>query len=52
MHVDSPDDPAIVAVEKGIYNEDMAVAIVDEAENNRLTFLHWSCVGQIDLKEW
>ncbi|RSL40878.1 hypothetical protein CEP54_015987 [Fusarium duplospermum] len=36
----------------GIYNEDMAVAIVDEVENNRLNHKHWSCSGPIGLGKW
>lgn len=49
---DTPESPAYVAIEKGIYNEDMAVAIVDEVENNEFAFKHWTCTGQIDLKQW
>lgn len=52
LHIDGEDGTADVAVQGGIYNEDMAVAIVDEVENSRLTFKHWSCTGEIDLKEW
>lgn len=52
LFLDSAEEPAVEAVEQGIYNEDMAVAIVDELENNRLTHKHWSCVGPIGLKEW
>ncbi|CAH0015653.1 unnamed protein product [Clonostachys rhizophaga] len=36
----------------GIYNEDMAVAIVDEVENNKLNHKHWSCSGPIGLGKW
>lgn len=52
LFLDSPEEPAVEAVEQGIYNEDLAVAIVDEVENNRLTHKHWSVVGPIGLKEW
>ncbi|KAJ0423110.1 hypothetical protein BJY00DRAFT_300007 [Aspergillus carlsbadensis] len=34
----------------GIYNEDMAVAIVDEVEENKLNHKHWCPTGQIDLR--
>ncbi|KAH7024089.1 hypothetical protein EDB80DRAFT_675640 [Ilyonectria destructans] len=47
--IDEPGEQAIEAVENSIHNEDMAVAIVDEAENNKLAFTHWSCTGPIDL---
>jgi putative NADH-flavin reductase len=40
------------AIDEGIYNEDMAVAIVDEVENGELIHKHWSCTGPIGLKEW
>lgn len=36
----------------GIYNEDMAVAIVDEVESSKLVHKHWTCVGEIGLKGW
>jgi len=39
-------------VDQGVYNEDMAVAIVDEVEVNKLNHRHWTCVGPIGLKEW
>ena len=53
-YVDShaPGTPAHVGIGKGIYNEDMAVAIVDEVETNKFAFCHWTCTGTIDLKEW
>lgn len=52
VFIDSPDNPAIEAAAHGIYNEDMAVAIVDEAENNKLAYQHWSCTGPIGLGRW
>jgi len=39
-------------VDQGVYNEDMAVAIVDEVEANKLIHRHWTCVGPIGLKQW
>lgn len=50
VYVDSRETPADAAVVGGIYNEDMAVAIVDEVEKNELTYKHWSCTGPIDVK--
>lgn len=38
-------------LEGGTHNEDMAVAIVDEIENRKLAFKHWSCTGTVGLKE-
>lgn len=38
--------------QQGIYNEDMAVAIVDEVENNKLNHQHWTCSGPINLGRW
>ncbi|KAF4434053.1 hypothetical protein CGCF415_v007162 [Colletotrichum fructicola] len=52
VFVDSPEDPAVEAANGGIYNEDMAVAIVDEVENNKLAYKHWSCTGPIGLGKW
>ncbi|KAF4775362.1 NAD-dependent epimerase dehydratase [Colletotrichum scovillei] len=52
IFIDTPEDPATEAAENGIYNEDMAVAIVDEVENNKLAFRHWSCTGPIGLRKW
>ncbi|GJC84751.1 hypothetical protein ColLi_07589 [Colletotrichum liriopes] len=52
LFIDTPEDPATEAAENGIYNEDMAVAIVDEVENNKLAFKHWSCTGPIGLRKW
>ena len=49
---DSEEDPSVEAIEGGVYNEDMAVAIVDEIERPILTFKHWSCVGRVGLAEW
>jgi putative NADH-flavin reductase len=43
---------ADAAIEGGIYNEDMAVAIVDEVERGNLVFQHWSCTGQMGLGKW
>ncbi|KXH68730.1 hypothetical protein CSAL01_05138 [Colletotrichum salicis] len=43
LFIDTSEDPATEAAENGIYNEDMAVAIVDEVEDNKLAFKHWSC---------
>lgn len=48
--LDSKETPAEAAVVGGIYNEDMAVAIVDEVEKGELTYKHWSCTGPIDVK--
>ncbi|KAJ0386906.1 hypothetical protein COL922a_003382 [Colletotrichum nupharicola] len=44
--------PGYQAIYGGIYNEDMAVAIADEVENNKLAYNHWSCVGPIGLGKW
>nr|XP_036578626.1 nad-dependent epimerase dehydratase [Colletotrichum truncatum]KAF6785921.1 nad-dependent epimerase dehydratase [Colletotrichum truncatum] len=52
VFVDEPDKPAYQGIEAGVYNEDMAVAIVEEVEKNRLSFKHWTCTGPIGLKEW
>ncbi|KAH9226221.1 hypothetical protein K456DRAFT_43256 [Colletotrichum gloeosporioides 23] len=52
VFVDSSEDPAVEAANGGIYNEDMAVAIVDEVENNKLAYKHWSCTGPIGLGKW
>jgi len=52
LYVDTPEEPAYQGIDEGIYNEDMAVAIVDECENDNLAYQHWTCTGQIDLKEW
>ena len=38
--------------QQGIYNEDMAVAIVDEVENNNLNHKHWTCAGPLNLGKW
>ncbi|KAK7703819.1 hypothetical protein SLS64_008763 [Diaporthe eres] len=50
VFVDSKETPAEAAVVGGIYNEDMAVAIVDEVEKGELAYKHWSCTGPIDVK--
>ncbi|OJJ57274.1 hypothetical protein ASPSYDRAFT_179825 [Aspergillus sydowii CBS 593.65] len=50
--VDDGTGSAQPGIENGIYNEDMAVAIVDEVENNALNHKHWTCTGPIGLKEW
>lgn len=50
VYLDSKETPAEGAVVGGIYNEDMAVAIVDEVEKGELTYKHWSCTGPIDVK--
>ncbi|KAL3460163.1 hypothetical protein BJX64DRAFT_290485 [Aspergillus heterothallicus] len=39
-------------VHLGIYNEDMAVAIVDEVEQNKLNHKHWCPSGEIGLGKW
>ncbi|KAI3550864.1 hypothetical protein CSPX01_01359 [Colletotrichum filicis] len=52
IFIDTPENPAAEAAENGIYNEDMVVAIVDEVENNKLAFKHWSCTGPIGLRKW
>ncbi|KAI0127394.1 hypothetical protein BJ170DRAFT_625221 [Xylariales sp. AK1849] len=52
IHVDSGPGGVDAAIEGGIYNEDMAVAIVNEIENKELTFKHWSCTGPIGLRQW
>ncbi|KAI8222901.1 hypothetical protein K4K53_007072 [Colletotrichum sp. SAR 10_77] len=52
VYVDELDSPGYQAIYGGIYNEDMAVAIVDEVENNKLAYKHWSCVGPIGLGKW
>ncbi|KAL4876864.1 hypothetical protein BJY04DRAFT_210368 [Aspergillus karnatakaensis] len=39
-------------VHLGIYNEDMAVAIVDEVEQNKLNHKHWCLTGEIGLGRW
>lgn len=50
--IDSIESPAYQGVEGGIYNEDMAVAIVDEVEKPETDYKHWTCTGPIGLKEW
>ncbi|KAJ5588513.1 hypothetical protein N7537_011191 [Penicillium hordei] len=50
--VDDSAGSAEAGIHNGIYNEDMAVAIVDEVENNKLTHKHWTCTGPVGLKEW
>lgn len=50
VYLDSKENPAEAAVVGGIYNEDMAVSIVDEVEKGELTHKHWSCAGPIDVK--
>lgn len=50
--VDDSAGSAEPAINNGIYNEDMAVAIVDEVENKKLTHKHWTCTGPVGLKEW
>ncbi|KAJ5959264.1 uncharacterized protein N7479_006414 [Penicillium vulpinum] len=52
VHVDDSAGSAEQGIDNGIYNEDMAVAIVDEVENNKLNHKHWTCTGPIGLKEW
>jgi putative NADH-flavin reductase len=52
VHVDDTLGTAENGIDGGIYNEDMAVAIVDEVENNKLNHKHWTCTGPIGLKEW
>ncbi|KAJ5667411.1 hypothetical protein N7507_003275 [Penicillium longicatenatum] len=52
IHVDNAAGSAEHGIDNGIYNEDMAVAIVDEVENNKLNHKHWTCTGPIGLKEW
>lgn len=52
VHVDDTMGSAEYGIDNGIYNEDMAVAIVDEVENNKLTHKHWTCTGPIGLKDW
>ncbi|KAF4120102.1 hypothetical protein GMORB2_3513 [Geosmithia morbida] len=52
VHVDDACGSAEDGIHGGIYNEDMAVAIADEVENNRLNHKHWTCTGPIGLKEW
>lgn len=52
VHVDDTMGSAECGIDNGIYNEDMAVAIVDEVENNKLNHKHWTCTGPIGLKEW
>jgi putative NADH-flavin reductase len=52
IYVDDSAGSAVQGIDGGIYNEDMAVAIVDEVENNKLNHKHWTCTGPIGLKEW
>lgn len=52
VYVDDSMGSAEYGIDNGIYNEDMAVAIVDEVENNKLNHKHWTCTGPIGLKEW
>lgn len=52
LHIDGDGSSGDAAIDGGIYNEDMAIAIVDEVENKKLAFKHWSCTGEIGLKEW
>lgn len=52
LHIDDGPGGVDAAIDGGIYNEDMAVAIVDEVEKQELVFKHWSCTGAIGLKKW
>ncbi|EYE89953.1 uncharacterized protein EURHEDRAFT_519466 [Aspergillus ruber CBS 135680] len=52
VFIDSEEDPAVEAVDGAIYNEDLAVAVADEIEGPRMTFLHWSVVGRVGLAAW
>lgn len=52
VHVDDSAGSAEHGIHNGIYNEDMAVAIVDEVENKRLTHKHWTCTGPVGLNRW
>lgn len=52
IFIDSEEDPAVEAVDGAIYNEDLAVAVADEIEGPRMTFLHWSVVGRVGLAAW
>ncbi|KAJ5946426.1 hypothetical protein N7454_003265 [Penicillium verhagenii] len=52
VHVDDGAGSAEPGIDKGVYNEDMAGAIVDEVENNKLNQKHWTCTGPVGLKEW
>ncbi|RYC79714.1 hypothetical protein BFJ63_vAg17401 [Fusarium oxysporum f. sp. narcissi] len=52
LHLDEGNSGTDAAIEGGIYNEDMAVAIVDEVEKSNLVFKHWSCTGRIGLSKW
>lgn len=52
IFVDSEEDPAVEAVDGAIYNEDLAVAVADEVESPRMTFLHWSVIGRVGLAAW
>lgn len=52
VHVDDYSGSAENGINHGVYNEDMAVAIVDEIENQKLNHKHWTCTGPIGLKEW
>ena len=49
---DTVANPAYQGLEGGIYNEDMAAAIVDEVEDGKYDYKHWTCTGPIGLKEW
>lgn len=52
LFVDDSAGSAEAGIHNGIYNEDMAVAIVDEVENKKLIHKHWTCTGPVSLKEW
>lgn len=52
LFVDDSAGSAEPGIHNGIHNEDMAVAIVDEVENNKLNHKHWICTGPVGLKEW
>lgn len=52
VQIDDGSGSADIGIRQGIYNEDMAVAIVDEVETNQLNYKHWTCTGPIGLKEW
>ncbi|KAJ5745722.1 hypothetical protein N7520_010904 [Penicillium odoratum] len=52
VYVDDSAGSAEIGIDEGVYNEDMAVAIVDEIEHNKLNHKHWTCTGPVGLKEW
>ncbi|KAL1854566.1 hypothetical protein Plec18167_003229 [Paecilomyces lecythidis] len=52
IHIDKDEGSEEAGIYGGIYNEDMAVAIVDEVETRKLTHVHWTCTGPIGLKHW